>query len=128
MKNLRLTIENVCTNVCDRYKISEMPRAKCPKCQITERILKSGIIRDKQRFYCKDCNYHFTLLHEGKKQKSETKKNNRPTSLKDIAEAAGTQLLTRRSSKSMQQSMKVPVRIPVDFTPAKIIKYSKANL
>lgn len=71
-----------------------MPRAKCPKCQITERILKSGIIRDKQRFYCKDCNYHFTLLHEGKKQKSETKKNNRPTSLKDIAEAAGISIST----------------------------------
>ena len=48
--------------------------------------------------------------------------------LEDIAEAAGTQLLNRRSSKSMQQSMKVPVRIPVDFTPAKIIKYSKASL
>ena len=90
----QLTIESVCTNVCDRYKIFEMPRAKCPKCQITERILKSGIIRDKQRFYCKDCNYHFTLLHEGKKQKSETKKNNRPTSLKDIAEAAGISIST----------------------------------
>lgn len=71
-----------------------MPRAKCPKCQITERILKSGIIRDKQRFYCKDCNYHFTLLHEGKKQKTEIKKNNKPTSLKDIAEAAGISIST----------------------------------
>jgi transposase-like protein len=65
-----------------------------PICQITERILKSGIIRDKQRFYCKDCNYHFTLLHESKKQKSETKKNNRPTSLKDIAEVAGISIST----------------------------------
>lgn len=71
-----------------------MPRAKCPKCQITERILKSGIIRDKQRFYCKDCNYHFTLLHEGKKQKNEVKKYNRPTALKDIAEAAGISIST----------------------------------
>ena len=48
--------------------------------------------------------------------------------LEDIAEAAGTQLLNRRSSTSMQRSMKVPVRIPADFTPAKIIKYSKASL
>ena len=71
-----------------------MPRVKCPKCQITERILKSGIIRDKQRFYCKDCNYHFTLLHEGKKQKNEVKKYNRPTALKDIAEAAGISIST----------------------------------
>ena len=76
MKSLRLTIENVCTNVCDRYKISEMPRAKCPKCQITERILKSGIIRDKQRFYCKDCNYHFTLLQEAKERNQKKQQAN----------------------------------------------------
>jgi hypothetical protein len=47
--------------------------------------------------------------------------------LEDIAEAAGTQVLARRRSKSMQQSMAVPVRIPVDFTPAKVIKYAKES-
>ena len=46
--------------------------------------------------------------------------------LEDIAEAAGTQVLARRRSKSMQQSMEVPVRIPVDFKPAKVIKFVKA--
>ncbi len=46
--------------------------------------------------------------------------------LEDIAEAAGTQVLARRRSKSMQQSMEVPARIPVDFKPAKLIKLVKA--
>jgi len=46
--------------------------------------------------------------------------------LEDIAEAAGTQVLARRRSKSMQQAMDVPVRIPVDFKPAKVIKLVKA--
>jgi hypothetical protein len=45
--------------------------------------------------------------------------------LEDIAVAAGTQFLTSRRSKSMQQSMQVPVRIPVDFKPAKVVKYVK---
>ena len=45
--------------------------------------------------------------------------------LEDIAEAAGTQFLAARRSKSMQQSMQVPVRIPVDFKPAKVIKFTK---
>lgn len=45
--------------------------------------------------------------------------------LEDIAEAAGTQFVSRRRSKSMQQSMQVPVRIPVDFKPAKVIRYAK---
>jgi len=47
--------------------------------------------------------------------------------LEDLAEAAGTQVLARRRSKSMHQSMEIPVRIPVDFTPAKIIKHSKVS-
>lgn len=71
-----------------------MPRTKCPKCLKTERILKSGIIRGKQRFYCKDCNYHFTLLHESKKQKNLLRPENDRTSLKDIAAAAGVSVST----------------------------------
>ncbi|MFM1963989.1 MAG: hypothetical protein RLZZ172_2834 [Bacteroidota bacterium] len=71
-----------------------MPRTKCPKCQKPERILKSGIVRGKQRFYCKDCNYHFTLLHESKKNKYPSKNLNDKTSLKDIAGAAGVSVST----------------------------------
>ena len=47
--------------------------------------------------------------------------------LEDIAEAAGTQFVSRRRSKSMQQSMQAPVRIPVDFKPAKVIRYAKES-
>lgn len=71
-----------------------MPRSRCPKCNKTERILKSGIIRGKQRFYCKDCNYHFTLVHNTRKSKLELSSQNRPTSLKDIAKAAGVSITT----------------------------------
>lgn len=71
-----------------------MPRSRCPKCNKTERILKSGIIRGKQRFYCKDCNYHFTLVHNTRKSKLELNSNSRPTSLKDIAKAAGVSITT----------------------------------
>jgi LacI family transcriptional regulator len=71
-----------------------MPRSRCPKCNKTERILKSGIIRGKQRFYCKDCNYHFTLVHNTRKSKLELNTHDRPTSLKDIAKAAGVSITT----------------------------------
>ncbi len=38
----------------------------CPKCKESN-IVKSGIIKDKQRFYCKSCNYYFTVKKLGKK-------------------------------------------------------------
>ena len=38
----------------------------CPQCQSTK-IIKSGILNDKQRFKCKDCNYHFTVNKLGKR-------------------------------------------------------------
>lgn len=47
--------------------------------------------------------------------------------LEDIAEAAGTQFLARRSSKSKQQAMKTPIQIPVDFKPAKVVKFAKES-
>lgn len=37
----------------------------CPKC-LQNNIVKSGIIKDKQRFLCKDCNYYFTVKKLGK--------------------------------------------------------------
>jgi LacI family transcriptional regulator len=59
-----------------------------------ERILKSGIIRGKQRYFCKDCNYHFILQHKKKQQREERRKQGGPTSLRDIAEAAGVSITT----------------------------------
>ena len=37
----------------------------CPKCN-QKNIVKSGIINERQRFLCKDCNYYFTVKKLGK--------------------------------------------------------------
>lgn len=41
-----------------------MPNS-CPKCA-NRNVVKSGIIKDRQRFLCKDCNYYFTVKKLGK--------------------------------------------------------------
>lgn len=38
----------------------------CPKCQSTK-VVKSGVLNDRQRFKCKTCNYFFTVNKIGKK-------------------------------------------------------------
>src|SRR6056300_250192 len=38
----------------------------CPKCQSQEYV-KSGIIKGRQRFKCKNCNYYFTVQKLGKR-------------------------------------------------------------
>lgn len=37
----------------------------CPKCQ-SKLIIKSGIVKERQRFRCKKCNYNFTVEKLGK--------------------------------------------------------------
>jgi len=37
----------------------------CPKCNSKD-ITKAGIIDDRQRYKCKECNYHFTVAKSGK--------------------------------------------------------------
>ena len=37
----------------------------CPQCQ-SKKVVKSGVIKDKQRYKCKDCGYHFTVNKIGK--------------------------------------------------------------
>ena len=37
----------------------------CPKCSSSS-IVKSGLIKNRQRFLCKECNYHFTVKKLGK--------------------------------------------------------------
>ncbi len=37
----------------------------CPRCKSDE-ITKSGIVKKRQRFYCKKCSYYFTVEKEGK--------------------------------------------------------------
>lgn len=38
----------------------------CPNCQ-SDKIIKSGIVNDRQRYKCKNCNYFFTVNKLGKK-------------------------------------------------------------
>ncbi|MEH0157072.1 helix-turn-helix domain-containing protein [Limibacter armeniacum] len=37
----------------------------CPKC-FSEHAVKSGIVKDRQRYKCKECGYHFTVEKLGK--------------------------------------------------------------
>lgn len=71
-----------------------MPRVKCPKCLKAEKILKAGIIRDKQRYLCKDCNYHFIEDRQNRKKARYRTRNDAQTSLRDIADAAGVSTAT----------------------------------
>jgi Homeodomain-like domain len=42
-----------------------MKNPACPKCDSAD-VMKSGIIKYRQRFKCKSCNYHFTVDKIGK--------------------------------------------------------------
>jgi hypothetical protein len=42
-----------------------MKSLQCPKCK-AEDIAKSGVVKGRQRYHCKSCGYHFTVLKEGK--------------------------------------------------------------
>ena len=37
----------------------------CPKCQ-QQNVIKSGLVKERQRFRCRDCNYYFTVKKLGK--------------------------------------------------------------
>lgn len=43
-----------------------MKQIACPKCK-SEDVAKSGVVKGRQRFRCKHCNYFFTVMKEGKK-------------------------------------------------------------
>jgi LacI family transcriptional regulator len=57
-------------------------------------VLKSGIVRNRQRYVCKRCNYHFTLHHEKKRSGSVKPDLNRATTQEDIARAMGLSVST----------------------------------
>ena len=43
-----------------------MQNPSCPRCQ-SRTVVKSGVVKDRQRFHCKDCSYYFTVNKAGKK-------------------------------------------------------------
>lgn len=42
-----------------------MDKMICPKCE-SDQTVKSGIVKDRQRFKCKNCGYYFTVQKLGK--------------------------------------------------------------
>jgi len=71
-----------------------MPRVKCPKCNQAEKVLKAGIVRERQRYVCKDCNYHFIADRRNRRKPAQRNRNDGQTSLRDIADAAGVSTAT----------------------------------
>ncbi len=43
-----------------------MKLVQCPRCK-GENYSRSGVVKQRQRYYCKDCHYYFTVQKEGKK-------------------------------------------------------------
>ncbi|MBL6446638.1 IS1 family transposase [Fulvivirga sp. 29W222] len=39
---------------------------QCPKCG-SQKVIKSGVVNNRQRFHCKKCSYYFTVNKIGKK-------------------------------------------------------------
>jgi transposase-like protein len=46
---------------------------KCPKCHINNNP-KAGIVKSKQRYKCKSCNYYYTVTQKSTAKSPETKK------------------------------------------------------
>jgi transposase-like protein len=42
-----------------------MKAIHCPKCQ-SEDYVKSGVVKERQRYRCKQCGYFFTVMKQGK--------------------------------------------------------------
>jgi hypothetical protein len=38
----------------------------CPKCKL-HKVIKSGVVKGKQRYKCQSCNYHFSVMKDGKR-------------------------------------------------------------
>ena len=62
----------------------------CPKCQ-SQKFIKSGLIKERQRYKCKECSYHYTVS-----QKSDTStKEQRQLALRLYLEGLGFRSIGR---------------------------------
>ncbi len=59
---------------------------RCIKCNDVSSISKAGKVDKKQRYFCKNCNIHFTIPEKREDLKNESEKKQNVT-IKDIAEA-----------------------------------------
>ena len=46
---------------------------KCPKCQSESRV-KNGIVRNLQRYKCKDCRYNYTVCFDVVSEKDKKRR------------------------------------------------------
>lgn len=58
----------------------------CLKCRSSEEVVKSGILRGKQRFFCKNCQVHFTVRDPGEKTRRLSRHQ---TTIVDVARFLG---------------------------------------
>lgn len=70
-----------------------MARVKCPKCSKEETVLKAGFIRGLQRYFCKECDYHFTLFKK-KSLPPVVPRKSHQTTIIDVAKAIGISVST----------------------------------
>lgn len=64
LTNKQLNLINIM--VAQQTKITKQVGSQCPRCQ-SNHIIKSGRVKERQRFLCKDCEYHFTVNKMGKR-------------------------------------------------------------
>ena len=59
---------------------------RCPKCDQVHAINRSGMVRGKQRYYCKECNAYFTVNNNHRNKLSQIKTGKKHiTTIADIA-------------------------------------------
>jgi LacI family transcriptional regulator len=58
---------------------------RCPKCDNIENVVKSGLLRGKQRFCCKECGVHFTINNPAE----VVVRKSHQTTIVDIAKSLG---------------------------------------
>ena len=59
---------------------------KCVKCEEIGAIMKAGFVRGNQRFFCKNCDYYFTIPSAESKSR---KRKRHQTTIIDIAQELG---------------------------------------
>ncbi len=74
---------------------------RCIKCNEFSGISKSGIVRGKQRYYCKNCILHFTFKKADDVE--ETKKQ--AVTMKDVAKVLG--ISTSTISRALNDSNEI---------------------
>ncbi len=87
-----------------------MSRVRCLQCNQTENIRKAGIIRGKQRFYCKTCSYHFTEDKIEKVKNIGPNVTDKQVSLSDIANASGFSIATVSRALNEKSDISVKTR------------------